>query len=136
MLNSLLDALPYPVERFALGAFGSLGLVDGPRIADDQLKVWANISKTATMDATLAVSEGGINVVLHKAIALAHASSHDTENWGPFFASYTASVALAGGMATLENAPANKLDLAGVNVSGAITGSIGSDLGRILPPIC
>jgi hypothetical protein len=43
MLNSLLDALRYPVERFALGAFGSLGLVDGPRIADDQLKVWANI---------------------------------------------------------------------------------------------
>jgi len=43
MLNSLLDALRYPVERFALGAFGSLGLVDGPRIADDQLKVWADI---------------------------------------------------------------------------------------------
>jgi len=88
------------------------------------------------MDATLAVSEGGINVVLHKAIALAHTSSHDTENWGPFFASYTASVALAGGTATLENAPANKLDLAGVNVFGAITGSIGFDLGRILPHIC
>jgi hypothetical protein len=88
------------------------------------------------MDATLAVSEGGINVVLHKAIALAHTSSHDTENWGPFFASYTASVALAGGTATLENAPANKLDLAGVNVSGTITGSIGFDLGQILPPIC
>jgi hypothetical protein len=88
------------------------------------------------MDATLAVSEGGINVVLHKAIALAHTSSHDTETWGPFFASYTASVALAGGTATLENAPANKLDLAGVNVSGAITGSIGFDLGLILPHIC
>jgi hypothetical protein len=88
------------------------------------------------MDATLAVSEGGINVVLHKAIALAHTSSHDTETWGPFFASYTASVVLAGGTATLENAPANKLDLAGVNVSGAITGSIGFDLGLILPHIC
>jgi hypothetical protein len=88
------------------------------------------------MDATLAVSEGGINVVLHKAIALAHTSSHDTETWGPFFASYTASVALAGGTATLENAPANRLDLAGVNVSGAITGSIGFDLGQILPHIC
>jgi hypothetical protein len=88
------------------------------------------------MDATLAVSEGGINVVLHKAIALAHTSSHDTETWGPFFASYTASVALAGGTATLENAPANKLDLAGVNVSGAITGSVGFDLGLILPHIC
>jgi hypothetical protein len=88
------------------------------------------------MDATLAVTEGGINVVLHKAIALAHTSGHDTETWGPFFASYTASVALAGGTATLENAPANKLDLAGVNVSGAITGSIGFDLGLILPHIC
>jgi hypothetical protein len=43
MLNSLLDAIRYPVERFALGAFGSLGLVDGPRIADDQLEVWADI---------------------------------------------------------------------------------------------
>lgn len=44
MLNSLLDALRYPVERFALGAFGFLGLVDGPLIADDQLKIWADIS--------------------------------------------------------------------------------------------
>ena len=43
MLNSLLDAMRYPVERFALGAFGSLGLADGPLIADDQLKVWADI---------------------------------------------------------------------------------------------
>jgi hypothetical protein len=43
MLNSLLDALRYPVERFALGTFGSLGLADGPTIADDQLKVWADI---------------------------------------------------------------------------------------------
>jgi hypothetical protein len=88
------------------------------------------------MDTTLAVSEAGVNVVLHKAIALAHTSSSDTETWGPFFASYTASVALAGGTATLENAPANKLDLSGVNVSGAITGSIGFDLGLILPHIC
>jgi hypothetical protein len=88
------------------------------------------------MDSTLAVSEGGVNVVLHKAIALAHASSHDTETWGPFFASYTASVALAGGTATLENAPANKLDLTGLNVSGAISGNIGFDLGTILPHIC
>lgn len=88
------------------------------------------------MDTTLAVGEAGVNVVLHKAIALAKASSSDTETWGPFFASYTASVALAGGTATLENAPANKLDLSGVNVSGAITGSIGFDLGLILPHIC
>jgi len=43
MLNAMLDALRYPVERFALGAFLSLGLVDGPTIADDQLKVWADI---------------------------------------------------------------------------------------------
>lgn len=88
------------------------------------------------MDTTLAVGEAGVNVVLHKAIALAKASSSDTETWGPFFASYTASVALAGGTATLENAPANKLDLSGVNVSGVITGSIGFDLGLILPPLC
>ena len=44
MLNSLLDALRYPVERFALGTFASLSLVDGPLIADNQLKVWADIS--------------------------------------------------------------------------------------------
>jgi hypothetical protein len=43
MLNSLLDAMRFPVEQFALGAFASLGLVDGPTIADDQLKVWADI---------------------------------------------------------------------------------------------
>jgi hypothetical protein len=88
------------------------------------------------MDTTLAVSEPGVNVVLHKAIALAHTSGSDSGTWGPFFASYTASVALAGGTATLENAPANKLDLAGVNVSGVISGTIGFDLGLILPHIC
>jgi hypothetical protein len=43
MLNALLDALRFPVEQFALGALGSLKLVDGPRIGDDQLKVWGNI---------------------------------------------------------------------------------------------
>ncbi len=43
MLNALLDALRFPVEQFALGAFGTLQLVDGPRIAEDQLKVWGNI---------------------------------------------------------------------------------------------
>jgi hypothetical protein len=88
------------------------------------------------MDATLAVSTAGVNVVLHKAIALAHASKSDSSSWGPFFASYSASVSLAGGTAALENAPANKLDLTGVNVSGAISGSVGFDLGLILPHIC
>jgi hypothetical protein len=88
------------------------------------------------MDTTLAVSEGGVNVVLHKAITLAHAASSDTETWGPFFASYTASLALAGGAATLENAPANKLHLSGVNVSGVIAGSVGFDLDQILSPVC
>jgi hypothetical protein len=88
------------------------------------------------MDATLAISEAGVGVVLQKAITLAHTSSSDTETWGPFFASYTASVALAGGTATLEDAPANKLDLSGVNVSGTIAGTIGFDLGRVLPHIC
>jgi hypothetical protein len=88
------------------------------------------------MDTTTAVSESGINVVLHKAIALAHKSAGDTQSWGPFFAKYTASVALAGGTATLENAPANKLDLAGVNVSGTIAASVGFDLGQILGELC
>jgi len=44
MLNTLLDALRYPVEQFALGSFATLSLADGPLIADNQLKVWANIS--------------------------------------------------------------------------------------------
>jgi hypothetical protein len=88
------------------------------------------------MDTTLAISESGVNVIFHKAIALAHAASADTATWGPFFASYSASVALAGGTATLENAPANKLDVTGVNVSGAISGTVGFDLGLILPQIC
>lgn len=88
------------------------------------------------MDTTLAISEPGVNVVLQKAIALAHASKADSGTWGPFFASYSASVALAGGTATLRNAPANRLDLAGVNVTGSISGSVGFDLGLILPRIC
>jgi hypothetical protein len=43
MLNSLLDAMRYPVEQFALGAFGKLALESGPLIADEQLKVWADV---------------------------------------------------------------------------------------------
>jgi hypothetical protein len=43
MLDSLLDAMRFPVEQFALGAFGSLALANGPLIAEDQLKVWADI---------------------------------------------------------------------------------------------
>jgi hypothetical protein len=89
------------------------------------------------MDTTLAISEAGVNVALHKALlALPPASKNGTQTWGPFFASYSASVALAGGVATLENAPANKLDLSNVNVSGAVFASIGFDLGLILPHLC
>jgi len=43
MVNTLLDAMRYPVEQFALGAFGSLALAAGPTIVDDQIKVWADI---------------------------------------------------------------------------------------------
>lgn len=43
MLNALLDAARYPVERFALGAFATIQLADGPLIADDQIKVWADL---------------------------------------------------------------------------------------------
>ncbi len=88
------------------------------------------------MDATTAVSEGGVNVVLHKALALAQKSGGDTTTWGPFFASYTASVKLAGGTATLENAPANKLDLTGLKVSGKVAASVGFDLGLVLGELC
>jgi hypothetical protein len=89
------------------------------------------------MDTTLAVSESGVNVALHKALlALPPASKSANQTWGPFFASYSASVAVAGGLATLENAPANKLDLKNVNVSGAVSATIGFDLGLILPHIC
>lgn len=88
------------------------------------------------MDATLAISETGVNVVLDKAIALAKASKSDSGTWGPFFANYSASVALSGGTATLQNAPANRLDLTGVNVSGFVSGSVGFDLGLILPKVC
>jgi hypothetical protein len=88
------------------------------------------------MDATTAISEGGVNVVLQKALALAHKTAGETQSWGPFFATYSASVSLAGGTATLENAPANKLDLNGLTVSGAVSGSVGFDLGRVLPELC
>jgi hypothetical protein len=88
------------------------------------------------MDATLALSEPGANVVLQKAISLAHASKSDSATWGPFEVGYSASVALAGGVATLENAPSNKLDLSGVNVSGSLSAHFSFDLGRILPQIC
>jgi hypothetical protein len=88
------------------------------------------------MDATLAVSEPGVNVVLQKAIALAKTSDADSDTWGPFFANYAVSVALAGGLATLKNAPANQLELSNVNVSGSVSVNVGFELGLILPKIC
>src|SRR5579864_2743952 len=88
------------------------------------------------MDATIAVSESGVNVVLQKAIALAHASKSDSATWGPFQVGYSASVALSGGTASLENAPANKLDLNNVNVAGSVSATFTFDLGLILPTIC
>jgi hypothetical protein len=88
------------------------------------------------MDATTALSEAGVNVVLHKILALAHKTAFDNETWGPFFASYAASVALSGGAATLENAPVNKLDLAGIHVTGSIVASVGFDIEKIVGEIC
>ena len=88
------------------------------------------------MDSTLAISEPGVNVVLHKALALAHAAKADSATFGPFFANYAVSVALAGGTATLRDAPDNRLDLSGVNVSGSVAAHVGFDLGLILPRIC
>jgi hypothetical protein len=88
------------------------------------------------MDATIAVSEPGVNIVLQKAIALAHASSSDAATWGPFQVGYSATVALSGGVAVLENAPANKLDLNNVNVAGSVSAFFTFDLGLILPTIC
>jgi len=88
------------------------------------------------MDATIAISEPGVNVVLQKAIALAHGSKSDSATWGPFQVGYSATVALSGGTATLENAPANKLDLNNLNVAGSISANFTFDLGLILPKIC
>ena len=78
------------------------------------------------MDATIAVSEPGVNVVLHKAIALAHGSKSASASWGPFQVGYSATIALSGGVATLENAPANKLDLQNLNVTGSVSASFSS----------
>jgi hypothetical protein len=44
MLNALLDTIKFTIARFALGAFGSLGLSLGPQIASNQLQVWADIN--------------------------------------------------------------------------------------------
>lgn len=88
------------------------------------------------MDATLAVSEPGVNVVLGKALALANASQADSGTWGPFFANYAVSIGLSGGTATLRNAPDNRLDLTGVEVSGSVAAHVGFGLGLILPKIC
>lgn len=88
------------------------------------------------MDATIAISEAGINVLTKKAIALAHASKSDSNSWGPFTVGYSASVTLSGGSASLENAPGNRLHLNNVNVSASLSASFAFDLGKILPKIC
>jgi hypothetical protein len=95
------------------------------------------IFEEKTMDTTLAVSEAGVNVAFHKALALVPpVSKADNTTWGPFFANYAVSVAVTGGVATLENAPANKLDGSNVNIAGFVSGTVGFDLGLVLPHLC
>jgi len=89
------------------------------------------------MDTTLAISEAGVNTVFHKALAgLPPVAKTESQTWGPFFATYSVAVFLSGGTASLENAPANKLDVSGLHISGSVAASVGFDLGLILPTIC
>jgi len=90
------------------------------------------------MDTTLAVSEAGVNVAFQKGLQLIPPlmKGSTASLLNIFFATYAVSVKHAGGVATLENAPANKLDVSGLNISGNVFLEVTFDLGQILPHIC
>lgn len=82
------------------------------------------------MDATVAVSEAGVNQLMQKLLSTLSASDSGSSSWGPFTVGYSASVALSGGSVSLIDPDTVHLD--SVNVSGSVGVFFDFDLGALV----
>lgn len=88
------------------------------------------------MDATIAVSQGGVNQLVQDLLGSAHFTKSDSGSWGPFTASYSVTASVSGGTVELVDTPIQLIRVHDFNVSASASVSVGFDLGNILPQIC
>ncbi len=98
-----------------------------------------------TYDAIVALSESGVKILFDRLILLEHISRSGGGTWGPFSVGYTANVTLSSTVVsnqtfssppttlTLINAPANKVQINNLRVSGSVGTSFAFDLSSLLP---
>ena len=89
-------------------------------------------------DGTLALSEAGLTILLQRALDGPQVAN-GSGSWGPFVASYNVNLNVSGGAVeipdpTLPGGPVVRLSE--VVVQGTVGGSVGLDLGAVLPAIC
>ena len=88
------------------------------------------------MDATVAVSESGVNQLVQDLLASAHFSKSDSASWGPFTVGYSVSASVSGGTVELVDTPVQLIRVHDFNVSASAGVSLAFDLNNILPQIC
>jgi hypothetical protein len=88
------------------------------------------------MDATVAVSQSGVNKLIQQLLSSAQVSKSGSGSWGPFSAGYTVSAKVTGGTIELVDAPIQLIRLHDFNVSASAAVHVGFDLGNILPHLC
>jgi hypothetical protein len=88
------------------------------------------------MDATVAVSEAGVNQLVQDLLSSANASKSGSATFGPFTAGYSVSASVSGGTVELVDSPVQVIRIHDLNVSASVSVNVGFDLGNILPTIC
>src|SRR5437016_3460406 len=88
------------------------------------------------MDATVAVSEGGVNQLVQDLLASAHFSKSDSATWDPFTVAYSVNASVSGGTVELIDTPVQLIRVYDFNVSVSVSVSLSFDLNNILPQIC
>lgn len=88
------------------------------------------------MDATVAVSESGVNQLVQDLLASAHFSKSDSASWGPFTVGYSVNASVSGGTVELIDTPVQLIRVHDFNVSVSVSVSLSFDLNNILPQIC
>lgn len=88
------------------------------------------------MDATIAVSQGGVNQLVQDLLSSAHVSKSASATFGPFTVGYSVSASVSGGTVELVDTPIQVIRVHDFNVSASAGVSLSFDLNNILPEIC
>jgi hypothetical protein len=88
------------------------------------------------MDATIAVSEAGVNQLLQDELAGANISKSASASWGPFTVAYSVTIAISGGTVELIDSPVQLVRVHDLAITGSAGVSASFDLNNILPQIC